>query len=307
LLLGHWEDGIVSARRTYADEVRTGAALPGQAPGMDHVPVLGAVREDIRQTLRMGWIDPVFDALSAHPAFLTAGWSSARPNVGRSFLSLAKAVREEAVTSLKPMVGSFPLVTELQPRLSDEELRRVEQVSRAVHLATSKVQLVVHALFRAARRERIPGTGREEPPIRRGVPEWQRWMASQPVAEASVPILDESARAYSLSAAPTPLRLMARWPDALSSLWNKVRAASGDDHWKDGAHRVRRMALRGMGSFPHPVELQWVALRERGLGEDERLRLMRVLRAHAASTASVTMMAAFAWLAMGSPEIGAEA
>src|SRR5438128_11706547 len=32
----------------------------------DQVPILGAVREDIRQTLRTGWIDPALDAVAAH-------------------------------------------------------------------------------------------------------------------------------------------------------------------------------------------------------------------------------------------------
>jgi hypothetical protein len=254
----------------------------------------------------MGWIDPAFDAVAAHPAFFTAGWSAARPNVGRSFLSLAKAIREEAVSSLRPLVGDPELRHELRPTFSDEELRRVEEVSRAVHIAMPKVQLVVHALYRAARRERLPGTGREESPIRRGVPEWQRWMAAQAIAEASRPILEESARTFSLSGWPAPFRLMARWPGALSGLWNRIRAARTDDRWKGGAVRVRRVALSGMGTLPHPVELQWTALRERGLGEQERLQLVAVLRAHDAAMASQTMIATFAWLAMGAPEIGTE-
>ena len=61
----------------------------------DPAVLLGAVREDIRQTLRTGWIDPVLEAAAASPAFLTAAWSAVRPNVSKSFLLLSRAVRTE--------------------------------------------------------------------------------------------------------------------------------------------------------------------------------------------------------------------
>ena len=297
----------MSVLPTFADEAGPGRSkAAGQAAKLDQAAVLGAVREDVRQTLRMGWIDPAFDARSAHPAFITAGWSAARPNVGRSFIALTKAIREEAVSTLQPLVGASVLRRDLRPSLSDEELRRVEEVTRAVHVAMPKVQLVVHAMYRAARRERIDGTGREEPPIRRGVPEWQRWMAAQSIAEESRAILEETANAFAVPAPPATFRLMARWPAALSGLWERVRTASQHERWKRGAGQVRRVALRGMGTLPHPVELQWIALKDRGLGEPERLQLLSVMRALDAAMAPQTMIATFAWLAMGAPEIGSE-
>ena len=99
---------------------------------------------------------------------------------------------------------------------------------------------------------------------------------------------------------------MARWPAALSGLWERVRTASQHERWKRGAGQVRRVALRGMGTLPHPVELQWIALKDRGLGEPERLQLLSVMRALDAAMAPQTMIATFAWLAMGAPEIGSE-
>src|SRR5438105_3298348 len=178
--IGERTDGVTVHRTT----AHTGGQAdgPGSASG-DHSmveagPVLAAVREDIRQTLRMGWMEPAFEALSDHPAFFTAGWSAIRPNVGRTFLSLAKAVREEAASSARPLARGAEIREKLRPHVSEEELRRVEEVARAVHIGMPKVQIAVHALYRAARRERVAGTGQEEPPIRRGVPDWQRWMAA---------------------------------------------------------------------------------------------------------------------------------
>src|SRR5438105_1488348 len=94
----------VSAHPTHAHQTE-GPSDPSNSVALsDPAAVLGAVREDIRQTLRMGWVDPAFEALAPHPAFFTAGWSAVRPNVGRSFLSLAKAVREDAALFAKSLV-----------------------------------------------------------------------------------------------------------------------------------------------------------------------------------------------------------
>src|SRR5438552_4087364 len=72
----------------------------------DQAAVLGAVREDIRGTLRMAWLDPAIEAAAAWPVFFTAAWSAIRPNVGKSFTTLAATLRGEAVECLQ---SRFPV------------------------------------------------------------------------------------------------------------------------------------------------------------------------------------------------------
>ena len=74
---------------------------PQPQESSDPSVVLGVVREDIRQTLRMGWIDPALDAVAAQPVFFTAAWSAIRPNVGKSFQVLARALRAEASETVR--------------------------------------------------------------------------------------------------------------------------------------------------------------------------------------------------------------
>jgi hypothetical protein len=273
----------------------------------DPAIVLGAVREDVRQTLRTAWVDPALEAAAGQPMFLTAAWSAIRPNVGRSFLLLARALRSEAVEAVRLSMVPRDLRRSLDGQVSEEEVRRLQDAARAAHLATAKVQIIVHALHRASRRERIPGTGREEPPVRRGVPEWQRWMSFQPTPEPVRPLLDEATSVLNLPVPPVPLRLFARWPGAVTSLWEQLRSFVGTDVWKGRTLRLRRMVIAGVSTLPHPIELQWTALRSRGFGEDERIRLADVLAEHEAAMPAQTLLAAFAWTALGSPEIGVEA
>jgi len=272
----------------------------------DSAPILGAVREDIRQTLRTGWIDPALDAAAAHPVFFTAAWSAMRPNVGKSFVGLARSVRAGAADSVRSWLDLPDLRKELDGQLSQEELGRIEDCVRASHLAMAKAQIVVHAFHRAVRRERIPGTGREEPPIRRGVPEWQRWMSLQPAPEAALPLLDEAGRAFELPAAPAPLRLVARWPAALRVSWAELKRLLPTEAWRSAGTRVRRTVLSGVATLPHPVELQWAALSARGFGEEDRKVLAEVLTTHDAAMPAQTLAAAFLWIVFGAPDITSE-
>ena len=295
----------MTVRRPEADR-----RAPGGVQGMELVDdgpaLLSAVREDIRQTLRTGWLDPAIEAAAANPTFFTAAWSAVRPNVGRSFLALAKAIRTQAVASCRSMGDVPDLRKRLRGHLADEELRRVEESVRAMHLAMPKVQIVVHAMHRAARRERVPGTGREEPPVRRGVPDWQRWMSAQPVPEPMRQTLDAAVTTLGLPGPPTPLRMLARWPAALGVVWDELRPRWSAEDWRLATARLRRMTMAGLGTLPHPIQMQWSALHARGFTDTERGGILDRIRVQDASMPAQTMAAALEWIAFGSPDIGLE-
>src|SRR5205823_2693799 len=99
---------------------------------------------------------------------------------------------------------------------------------------------------------------------RRGVPEWQRWMAFQPGADGVSSILDDAAEALGAPAAPGVAKLFARWPVALSAIWDGVRPWIGTDAWRGASSKARRAVLGGVNNLPHPMELQWGALKARG-------------------------------------------
>jgi len=283
------------------EEVTRGSSAP-----VEVAAVLGAVRDDVRQTLRTGWLDPGVEAAANYPVFFTAAWSAIRPNVGKSFLALARRIRSDATDVLRVRFDLPDLRKRLDGDLSEGEIRRIEESTRAAHLATAKAQIVVHALYRAVRKERLSGTGREEPPIRRGVPEWQRWMSFQTASQDVPPILAQVVNEMALPTPPVPLRLLARWPSALARVWDELGPIARSEAWKSGASRLRRIVLAGMTTLPHPVELQWAALRARGFTEEERMELTGILAAHDSAMPVQTLASAFTWMAFGAPEIGVE-
>ncbi len=255
----------------------------------------------------MAWIDPALEAAAASPAFFTAAWSAIRPNVGKSFLNLSRALRGEAVEIVRSATVAVPdLRKALDEQFSEGELRRVEESAQAAHLATAKTQIVVHALHRAVRGDRIAGTGGEEPPVRRGIPEWQRWLAVQPTPDTAKDLLEEVERNLGLVSSPAALQAIARWSEALSSLWTELKPVSQTEAWKAGAGKLRRMVLAGISTLPHPIELQWPALKAKGFRDADRLELSDRLAAYDLEMPVHTLTAAFLWIAFGCPEMGSE-
>ncbi len=276
--------------------------IDGYAPSL---VALGPLTEDVRETLRTGWVDPALKAAATSPMFLTAAWSAIRPNVGRSFAALARGLRQEAADSVAGG-PSEALMRCLDADLPDGERRRMLDAARAAHIASSKAQVVAHLLHRLARRDRLRGTGSEEPPARRGVPDWQRWMSSQPIPAGARTVLEDAATRLGAPAPPPALRLFARWPAAATRLWLELVPLLESESWRPRVLRLRNRLAKGIETLPHAVELQWAAVRARGVSESERLRLVDLLSAHDAAMPAYTLIAAFAWAAVGSPGIGTE-
>jgi hypothetical protein len=268
--------------------------------------MLGAVREDIRQTLRVAWLDPGLDAAAQEPVFFAAAWSAIRPSVGRSFLSIARHLRDQGAAAALSL-GATDRLVGLMPSLTPEELVRIGEAARAAHLAAAKAQVVLHLFLRAARRERMRGTGHEEPPSRRGIPEWQRWMSVLPDADRSDAVMAGATRRFGTPESPAALRPFARWPAALEALWDQLDPVVGSADWRLAETGIRRSLMTGLGVLPHPVELQWAPLYERGFDEPARRRVVELLAVHDGPAAGQTLATAFAWLAFGAQDLGQEA
>jgi hypothetical protein len=171
----------------------------------------------------------------------------------------------------------------------------------AAQFAAARNQIAVQLLTCAARGEAVGGTGEEEPPGRRGTPEWQRWMsAPYPIALPSVR-LDQAVRAMGTPTAPSVLRLLSQWPDVLEETWAALRPMITDDGWNRAADRLRWVVRGGLRRLPHEVSLQWHAMRRRGFSEDDQADLVRVLTPHDRSMPASTLTAAFVWLAFAEP------
>lgn len=284
---------------------------PGHQPRQDDA-ILFAVMDDVRHTLRMFWVDPALRSVSSYPAFFTAAWATTRPNMTRSFAVGAERLRRAAVEGVQsiPSVQSPPALSggSALDALSALERERLVRTVQAVHHSSSKVALVLQAWTALARRRRIPGTGQEEPPAKRGIPSWQESLVSIPrsMGPEAEAFIDDATIDLGLTTTPTALQAVATWPHFLEESWRRLQPLSRAEDWGEAVDRLRRSGADVLRSLPHPMDLQWDVLGRRGLTEDRREEIADHLATLAAATPVNMLVAAHLWLSLGSPELPGE-
>jgi hypothetical protein len=233
--------------------------------------VLYAVLDDIRNTLGMAWLDPAFRGVAAEPTFLTAAWAATRPNITKSFTASATRLRKTALESLHGAISPPDHRREMERELPVEEMDRLVRTVRALFHGAPKVYLVVQSWARLARRQRLPGTGREEVPAKRGVPGWQEGVIVPGAAAVEAQTaLARFTNELRLPAAPPALVALSPALNYLERACRDIVRSSGTEKWNAALISLRREANEGLKMFPHPMELQWEALATRGLSEHKR-------------------------------------
>ena len=102
------------------------------APPHSEEAILGAVLDDLRSTLRVGWVDPALRAVASEPIFLAAAWSATRPNVTRSFAAGADRLQRKAVESVRRTVRPSDLSGWVRTELSGIERERLIRTAHTV-------------------------------------------------------------------------------------------------------------------------------------------------------------------------------
>jgi len=250
-----------------------------------------AVLDDMRNTLRMAWVDPALRALASQPVFFTAAWAATRPNLTKSFSSGAERIRALALEAVR---GERDWVVPAHEESGSAGVQRLRRTIQAIHCAAPRVLLVVQAWAIMARRRRLPGTGLEEPPARRGVPSWQDGVLalSRSLPPESEAILDEATVALDSAFPPPALHAIAPYPHRLESMWRGLNRAPATPRWRQATLSMRRVASEVLRSLPHPMDLQWDVLSRRGLSEDRRQVVADHLTAVASSMPPSVLVAA---------------
>ncbi|MDP9342691.1 MAG: hypothetical protein M3Q23_11495 [Actinomycetota bacterium] len=280
---------------------------PGSRPAQDDA-ILFAVMDDVRHTLRTFWIDPALRSVSSSPVFFTAAWAATKPNMTRSFALGTERVRLAAIDA----VQSIPSLRSTDPpsngssleTLGGAERERLIRTVQAVHHASAKVAVILHAWTALALRRRVPGTGQEEPPAKRGIPSWQEGLGTMPrsLPSEAEALVDDATIDLGLSTTPTALHAIGTWPRYLEESWRRLIPATRSVQWTEAIGRLRRSASDVLRSLPHPMDLQWDVLARRGLSEERREALADHLAALGAAMPVNMLVAAHLWVSLGSPE-----
>jgi hypothetical protein len=270
--------------------------------------ILYAILDDVRTTLRMGWVDPAIRAVSSNRVFLSAAWSATRPNITKSFAIGADRLRSAALATIRE---SFPPADHREPlelAVPVGERDRARRTMLAIHCGAARVLLVVQAWAILARRQRIGGTGVEETPAKRGVPAWQEGLVALPrtVSPEAEALLDDATVALGVVSTPPALQTAALWPHYLEEAWRDLQPVVTGPEWQQSLLALRRVAAEVLRSLPHPMDLQWDVLSRRGLPEGEREPLADHLTAVAAAMPVALLVAAYLAEALGTTDAPAD-
>jgi hypothetical protein len=276
-------------------------------PDRSQDQILAAVLDDVRSTLRVGWIDPALKTLASEPSFLTAAWAATRPNVTRSFATGAERLQAEALASAREVIRPADLSSWSRTELGGIDRERLVRTTQALHHSAARIYLVVQAWAVLARRQDIPGTGKEEPPAKRGLPSWQEGLSGRPraISEEAEALIDDTTVALGLSATPHALVAAASWPHYLELLAGDLRSADAEG-WRQAVVGLRRVASEVLTRLPHPMALQWDVLERKGLTEERRVIIADHLTAATAAMPANALIAAAMWCSLGEPEISSE-
>jgi len=268
---------------------------------------LAAVLDDVRNTLRVGWVDVALRTLTFEPTFLSAAWAATRPNLTRSFALGAERLQHEAVDAARRVVRPTDVTAWTRTELTGLEREQLVRTAQALHHSAARVYLVVQAWAVLARRQDLPGTGKEEAPAKRGVPSWQEGIssASRPISEEAEALIDDTTVALGLSATPQSLSAAAMWPHYLELLAGDLRAIDSEE-WRHAVIALRRTASDVLMHLPHPMALQWDVLERKGVTEERRAVVADHLTAATASMPANAVIAAAMWCSLGEPELPSE-
>jgi hypothetical protein len=168
--------------------------------------------------------------------------------------------------------------------------------------------LVVQAWAGLARRQRISGTGKEESPAKRGVPDWQMGLRAfrESPPDAAVETLGRASSALGTPRSPRSLQAISAWPSFLEAAWEQLAPNVGSEGWREAVAGVRAAGAQALRTLPHPMELQWDALGRRGLSEDRRQAVADELTVMARVMPIDVTISSFLWVAAAVPDIPVE-
>src|SRR5205807_255991 len=115
--------------------------------------VLYAVLDDVRNTLGLAWLDPIFRGIATDPIFVIAAWAATRPNITKSFTESASRLRKVALQHVNDSLGPPDHRDFARDRLGVEDADRLIRTVRALYHGLPKVYLVVQSWARLARRQ----------------------------------------------------------------------------------------------------------------------------------------------------------
>ncbi|HEY7993092.1 MAG: halocarboxylic acid dehydrogenase DehI family protein [Candidatus Eremiobacterales bacterium] len=219
---------------------------------------------DFKESMRVSFVDSMFQAYAATPKFLDYAWRRLRPSMlAPPFIEQGRRVAGVADDG----VGSWPVsdhAAELHARnYGDADLRKLRDIVEIFHGLLPKLAIVSQALRVALGGEPIGGGGVSQPPrqddrdrLVRDFRGLQVPMADEREAPLRVrTAFDEMQRAAGLSFVSTAYRALGAYPDWLDVVWSDVKPTLSDVRRRDLCNKLDAAAQEAAQHLPYPLNM----------------------------------------------------
>jgi len=219
---------------------------------------------DFKESMRVSFVDSMFQAYAATPKFLDYAWRRLRPSMlAPPFVEQGRRVAGIADHG----VADWPVsdhAAELHARnYGDADLRKLRDIVEIFHGLLPKLAIVSQALRVALGGEPIGGGGVSHPPqhddrdrLVRDFRGLQVPMADDREAPLRVRnAFEEMQRAAGLSFVSTAHRALGAYPDWLDVVWSDVKPMLSDVRRRDLCNKVDVAAQEAAQHLPYPLNM----------------------------------------------------
>lgn len=219
---------------------------------------------DFKESMRVSFVDSMFQAYAATPKFLDYAWRRLRPSMLSSpFVEQGRrvaAIADDGVASWQIADHA----AELHARnYGDADLRKLREIVEIFHGLLPKLAIVSQALRVALGGEPIGGGGVSHPPLHddrdRLVPDYRGLQV--PLAEdRDAPLrvrnaFEEMQRVAGLAFVSTAHRALGAYPDWLDVFWSDVKPMLSDVRRRDLCKQVEGAASEAAQHLPYPLNM----------------------------------------------------
>jgi hypothetical protein len=219
---------------------------------------------DIKESMRVSFVDSMFQAYAADPKFLDYVWRRLRPSMlAPPFVTSAKKVGEIADRAVEAWKISDHAASLHARNYGESDLRKLREIIELFHDANPKLLIVAEAVKVALTGEPIGGGG---------VPHIQAHVDRDKVVRdyrgVRVPLADEREaplrvrttfeelqRATGLSFVTTFYRAMGAYPDWLDVFWTDYRPLLADRRRRDLCSALAAAAQDAAKQVPYPLHI----------------------------------------------------
>jgi hypothetical protein len=217
---------------------------------------------DVKDSLRVSFVDALFQAYAADPKFIDHVWRRLRPSMlAPPFVAAAAAVAEIADREVETWPVSDHAAALHSRNYADNDLRKLREIVELFHCMNPKLLIIAHAVRVALTGEPIGGGG--VPPAQAHV---DRDKLVRDFRGVRVPLSDEREaplrvrmtyeeiqRSTGLPFVDTDLRAMGAYPDWLDVFWTDNKPLLSSRRRQDLCAKIEGAAQIAARQLPYPL------------------------------------------------------